>query len=119
MAISDDYAIVGAYSNDGNGIYSGSGLYVRHYYRDPVGKTHRLRCCDGTTTLASSVAISGDYAIVGAYGNASDSGSAYVFDTTTGTQLAKLTALDAATGRLLWQLRGHQRRLRHRRGVRR
>ena len=37
--------------------------------------------------FGSSVAISGDYAIVGAFGNdgnASDSGSAYMFDTTTG-----------------------------------
>ena len=47
-----------------------------------------------------SVSISGDYAVIGAYGNdggATDSGSAYVFERsgTTWTQQAKLTASDA------------------------
>ena len=47
------------------------------------------------------MAISGNIAVVGAIGDddaASDSGSAYVFDTTTGNQLFKLTASDAALG---------------------
>ncbi len=46
-----------------------------------------------------SVAISGNTAIVGAHGNDDvglESGSAYLFDITTGNQLAKLTASDAA-----------------------
>jgi hypothetical protein len=46
-----------------------------------------------------SVAISGNLAIVGAEGdddNGSNSGSAYIFDVTTGTQLAKLVAGDGA-----------------------
>ncbi len=46
-----------------------------------------------------SVAISGNTAIVGAYGDddvISFSGSAYLFDVTTGNQIAKLTATDAA-----------------------
>jgi hypothetical protein len=50
-----------------------------------------------------SVAISDNMALVGANGNdddGSDSGSAYLFDVTTGNQLAKLTASDAAAGDL-------------------
>ena len=46
-----------------------------------------------------SVAISGSTAIVGAYQDDDDgenSGSAYLFDTSTGTQIAKLRASDAA-----------------------
>ena len=46
-----------------------------------------------------SVALSGTTAIVGAYGDddaGDSSGSAYLFDTTTGNQIAKLTAADAA-----------------------
>ena len=45
------------------------------------------------------VAASGSTIVVGAYGNddaGSKSGSAYVFDATSGTQLFKLTASDAA-----------------------
>jgi hypothetical protein len=51
--------------------------------------------------LGHSVGISGTTAIVGANGdddNGSISGSAYLFDTTTGTQSAKLTASDGAAG---------------------
>ncbi len=46
-----------------------------------------------------SVAISGTSAIVGAYlddDDGTDSGSAYLFDTTTGQQIAKLLADDGA-----------------------
>ena len=48
-----------------------------------------------------SSAISGNTAIVGAFASdeaGRDSGSAYLFDVTTGTQLFKLTASDAAEG---------------------
>ena len=47
------------------------------------------------------VAISGTTAIVGAYyddDNGEDSGSAYLFDTTTGQQIAKLLPNDGAAG---------------------
>ena len=50
-----------------------------------------------------SVAVSGDTALVGAYGvdaGGSGRGAAYLFDTATGRQVAKLTAPDAADGDL-------------------
>jgi hypothetical protein len=52
-----------------------------------------------TDYFGYSVAISGTTAIVGAFGdddNASESGSAYLFDTITGTQIAKLLPSDGA-----------------------
>lgn len=51
--------------------------------------------------FGSRVAISGNIAVVTAWGDnhaGEDSGSAYVFDITTGQQLRKLTAVDARAG---------------------
>ena len=85
VAISGDYAIVGAYLDDDNGSGSGSAYVFRR-----TG-TNTNTWDSGTKVLASdgaaddwfgySVAISGDYAIVGAYrddDNGSESGSAYI-----------------------------------------
>jgi len=63
---------------------------------------HKLTASDAATydLFGVSVAISGSTAIVGAYHNddaGSDSGSAYLFDVATGSQMTKLTASDAAT----------------------
>ncbi|PLX27291.1 hypothetical protein C0581_03480 [Candidatus Parcubacteria bacterium] len=50
--------------------------------------------------FGDSVSISGDYAIVGAYADASSQGSAYIFKRSgeTWTEIKKLTASDAAAG---------------------
>jgi len=69
----------------------------------------KLTASDGTTGDAfgggprdgNAVAIDGNLAIVGALyhdGAGEDSGAAYVFDATTGSQVAKLTPSDAAAG---------------------
>ena len=53
--------------------------------------------------FGNSIAISGNTVIVGAYQDddgGSQSGSAYVFDVTTGNQLFKLTATDATVSDL-------------------
>ena len=52
-----------------------------------------------------SVAIDTAAAVVGAYGdddNGSASGSAYLFDTTTGTQIAKMLPSEGAAWALCW-----------------
>ena len=93
--------VVGANGDDNdNGIDSGSA-----YIFDVTTETqlHKLIASDGAASdyFGYSVAISGNYAIVGAYGdddNGSSSGSAYIFDVTTGTELRKLTASDAVAG---------------------
>ena len=98
VAISGTTAIVGGRINEGNGATSGSA-----YLFDTTTGTEiaRLLASDGAQHFGfgSSVAISGTTAIVGARGdddNGVESGSAYLFDTTTGTQIAKLLASDGA-----------------------
>ncbi len=102
VAISGDTAIVGAYLDDDAGSASGS-AYVFVRSGTTWSQQAKLTASDGAASdlFGYSVAISGDTAIVGAYGDddaGSDSGSAYVFvrSGTTWSQQAKLTALDAA-----------------------
>ena len=71
--------------------------------RDEIPNLHgAIRLPDDSAAddeFGRSVAISGTTAIVGAYqddDNGSESGSAYLFDTTTGTQIAKLLPSDGA-----------------------
>jgi parallel beta-helix repeat protein len=85
VSISGDYAIVGAYGDDDSGSNSGS-AYI--FKRDGTSWSEqaKITASDGTAEdyfSHSSVSISGDYAIVGAYGDddgGSNSGSAYVYD---------------------------------------
>jgi outer membrane protein assembly factor BamB len=100
VAISGTTAIVGALGTDDNGSSSGSA-----YLFDTVtgNQLAKLTASDaaGGDFFGWSVAISGSAAIIGAWGDddsGSNSGSAYIFDTITGNQIAKLTASDAAAG---------------------
>ena len=100
VGVSGTTAIVGAYADDDdNGLNSGSAYLFDTTTGDQLFKL----TADDTIPFdlfGYSVAIDGNIAIVGSRfndGNAIDqSGSAYLFDTTTGTQIAKLTASDAA-----------------------
>jgi hypothetical protein len=103
VSISGDTAIIGAYGDDDAGSASGS-AYI---YEDiaPTRTEIKLTASDAVADdrFGSSVAISGDTAIVGAYWDddaGSKSGSAYVFvrSGTTWYEQAKLTASDAAAG---------------------
>jgi hypothetical protein len=83
VSISGDLAIVGAYHGDGHAIDSGSAYIFR---RDGASWAQQaeLFASDGADQdyFAWSVSISGDSAIVGAYGNddyGNLSGSAYIF----------------------------------------
>ncbi|MEM8494339.1 MAG: PQQ-binding-like beta-propeller repeat protein [Planctomycetota bacterium] len=99
VAVSGRTAIVGAQGNDDAGSSSGSA-----YLYDTVSGNQIAKLTAGdpapSDIFGGSVAIGGNTAIVGAYGDDDDgsfSGSAYVFDATTGQQLRKLTASDAGT----------------------
>ncbi len=102
--MSGDHAIVGAYGDDDTGSASGS-AYV---FRNVAGNWQQVAKLTAADAAAGdyfgySVAVSGDHAIVGAYGDddtGSASGSAYVFRNVAGNwqQVAKLTAADAAAG---------------------
>ena len=91
-AISGDIAIIGAGGDDDNGNNSGSAYLFNASTGQQIAK---LLPDDGAAghNFGFSVAISGTTAIVGATGNSDfgdHSGAAYLFDTTTGQQIAKL-----------------------------
>ena len=98
VAISGATAIVGAFGDDDNGDTSGSA----YLFDTTTGRQiFKLLANDGAFNdrFGFSVAISGATAIVGAFlddDNRENSGSAYLFDTTTGRQIAKLLANDGA-----------------------
>lgn len=98
VAISGEVAIVGAKDDNDNGSQSGSAYLFDVTTGVQIAK---LLPTDGEAMnwFGSSVAISGTTAIVGAYrdnDNGGDSGSAYLFDVTTGDQIAKLLPSDGA-----------------------
>ena len=83
VAISGDYAIVGALGDDDNGSGSGSAYVFRSTGTNTWDSGTKIVASDGAENdyFGYSVAISGDYAIVGAYlddDNGSGSGSAYI-----------------------------------------
>jgi hypothetical protein len=96
VAISGTTAVIGAILDDDNGVDSGS-AYI---FDIMIGQQlFKLLPADGAPDeqVGSSVAISGDVAIVGAYrddDNGEHSGSAYLFDATTGEQVTKLLPSD-------------------------
>lgn len=98
VAVSGTTAIVGAYGEDG---FVGA-AYV--FEASTGQQLFKLTASDAAAgdAFGFSVAVSGSTAIVGAplhdASTGINSGAAYVFDTTTGQQLFKLTASDAAAG---------------------
>ena len=104
VAIFGTTAIVGAERNDDNGTDSGSAYLFDTTTGRQIAK---LLPDDGAAgdRFGSSVAISDTTAIIGAGGdddNGTNSGSAYLFDTTTGRQIAKLLPDDGAAGDRFW-----------------
>jgi hypothetical protein len=104
IGINGTTAIVGAYRNDVNGPHNALGSEAgAAYLFDTTSGAQRakLNADDAMSNdgFGISVAISGNTVIVGAFGDDNDglanSGSAYLFDVNTGTQLTKLTASNA------------------------
>ena len=98
-AISGDIIVVGSLNDDDAGGDSGS-AYV--FDATTGQQLHKLTAGDAEAgdRFGISVSVSGDTIVVGAYWDddaGSKSGSAYLFNATTGQQLHKLTADDAAT----------------------
>ena len=105
VAISSNTAIVGANQDDENGVNSGSAfLFDVSEPASPV-QLFMLLADEGSAgdAFGWAVAIQGNTSIVGAIhddDNGSNSGSAYIFDTTTGQQLARLLPDDGEAGEL-------------------
>ena len=108
VAMDGDYAVVGAPKDDINGNTNQGSAYI--YYRNQGNWEQQAKLvANNGVTLAEfgrSVAISGDYVIVGApkdlAGITSKAGSAYIFlrNGTTWTQQQKLYAADGETNDL-------------------
>ena len=104
VAISGDTALVGAYQDDDNGSRSGSAYLYQRQADGSWSETSKLTASDAASSdyFGYSVAISGEIALVGAYGdddNGSRSGSAYIFQRQADgswSEVAKLTPSDAA-----------------------
>ncbi|MCX6567715.1 MAG: FG-GAP repeat protein [Candidatus Aminicenantes bacterium] len=108
VAVSGDYALVGAEGEDGTGSEKGAAylFYRNQGGTDNWGEVKKIVASDAASddTFGYSVAIDGDYLIVGADGEdgaGTDRGAAYLFYRNQGGadnwgQLFKLTADDAA-----------------------
>ena len=99
VAIDGDTAVVGAYLDDGNGTDQGS-VYVFTRSGASWGQQQKLTASDGAANdqFGISIAVSGDTLVVGAFGDDSFKGSAYVFtrNGSVWSQQQKLTAPDGA-----------------------
>ena len=94
VSLDGDYALIGANGDDS---YKGS-AYVFKQDGIPWVQEDKLTSSDGTAgdNFGYSASIDGDYALIGAFGDDSNKGSAYAFKRsgTTWTQEDKLTASD-------------------------
>lgn len=98
VAISGTMAVVGAFGDSDNGALSGAAFLFDTTTGQQIAK---ILPDDGSVedNFGFSIAFSGTTIIVGAIGgdiNGDFSGSAYVFDATTGQQIAKLLPSDGA-----------------------
>ena len=104
VSLDGNRVLIGAYKDDDRGTDSGA-VYLFEYDGSAWTQRAKLTAADGADDdyFGISVSLSGDRALVGAYGDddrGSNSGSAYFFDYDDGvwTQSAKLTADDGAEG---------------------
>jgi hypothetical protein len=97
VSMSGDRALVGAFGAAPNGEYSGA-AYVFDFDGTSWSETAKLVPADGAAgdCFGYSVALDGDRALVGAFGDDSEIGAAYVFDFdgTSWNETAKLVASD-------------------------
>ena len=103
VSISGDYAVIGALWDDDNGSGSGS-AYIFHRNGITWMEKAKITASDGAEDdwFGKSVSISGDYTIIGAYGdddNDSRSGSAYIFQRS-GTNWMEQAKIIASDGEL-------------------
>jgi len=117
VAIDGDYIVVGANREDGAGNTRGAAyIYERNFGgQDNWGEVKKLTASDAGDTdfFGNSVAIDGDFIVVGAFYEddaGSDSGAAYIYERNSGGQdnwgeVKKLTASDAqADDRFGWSV---------------
>ena len=89
VAISGDYAVIGAHKDDDNGVNSGAAYVYFRSINNTWGAEAKLTASDAfiDDNFGYSVSIDGDYIVVGAYKadnttNEDNSGAAYIFHRT-------------------------------------
>jgi hypothetical protein len=107
VSVSGTVGLIGADNDDENNAFNSGSAYLFRGLDTATGsvtQTAKLTASDGASNdrFGNSVSVSGTVGLIGAYGDASGSGSAYLFrglDTATGsvTQTAKLTASDGVS----------------------
>ncbi|NOG55241.1 MAG: hypothetical protein HND57_13110 [Planctomycetes bacterium] len=100
IAIDNGIVAVGAEGDDDNGSYSGSAYLFDASTGAQIAKLLPRNGWEDSA-FGNSIAIDNGIVAVGAYrddDNGSHSGSAYLFDASTGAQIAKLLPSDGATG---------------------
>jgi outer membrane protein assembly factor BamB len=96
VALSGNIAIVGA-SRSVQGLEASGSAYVFDVSTGQLLRTLSPLDAKGGDSFGSSVALSGNMAIIGASSElGKDAGAAYLFDVTTGQQLLKITASDGS-----------------------
>jgi hypothetical protein len=107
LSLSGDVAIVSAYLDDDRGDSSGSAyVYQKNSSTGLWEQKQKLTASDGVANdrFGSSVSVSGDVAIIGAYQDDSSKGSAYLYEKNGSSGLwerkQKLTASDGAASDL-------------------
>ena len=99
VSISEDYALIGAFYDDGSGNNSGS-AYIFYRSGTSWSQQAKLTASDAAedAKFGSAVSILGDYAAIGASHGNDYMGSGYIFrrEGTTWIQYANLTAYDGA-----------------------
>ncbi len=105
VSMSGNLAMVGAYNDDGAGLFLSGSAYMYRYNGRTWEQEQKLTASDAAEAdrFSSSISVSGDVAVVGAYGNddaGAQSGSAYMYryNGSTWVEEQKLTASDAAMG---------------------
>jgi hypothetical protein len=106
VSISGDYIVVGAYQEDTGGANAGAAYVFKRNSDSNVSQIAKIQASDAEAgdIFGSSVSISGDYIVVGAYGEdtgASNAGAAYVFKRNSDSdvsQIAKIQPNDVEFG---------------------
>ena len=107
VSINGDYAIVGADQEDGAGVAPGAQRGAAYVYRktglNTWGEEFKITASDTADLdrFGFSVAINGDYAIVGSYASNTDKGAAYIYRRTglnTWGEETIIVASDGAVG---------------------
>ncbi|HUU83569.1 MAG TPA: hypothetical protein VM243_08700 [Phycisphaerae bacterium] len=101
VGVSADTALIGAYGDNASGDESGS-AYIFHFDGTSWVEQQKLLASDGAASdrFGYAVGVASDTALIGAYGDDANTGSAYVFrfDRSMWGEQAKLVASDGEPG---------------------